>query len=150
MKKSDPAIFREAIFKIHDAFRDSTAKLKDVPSVDITVRENQTLTLVCNLTEEKPEGITLKQLAAAMKLAPATVSELIESLVNKGLLQRIQNPEDRRAVQITLTGKGQKLHDEFLKSVDDLCEKLLAKLFPSESSALLEGLKSISKQLDKV
>ena len=65
--------------------------------------KNRILSLICMMTEDKPEGIALKELAAAMKLAPATVSELVDHLVNKDLLIRVQNPHDRRALRIPLS-----------------------------------------------
>ena len=85
--------------------------------------------------------------AESMKLAPATVSELVESLVKKDFLQRVQNPEDRRAVQITLTPHGQTLLDESIKRVESLCEKLLNGLSPAERSAMLGALAKITSKL---
>ena len=147
MANSDPATLRKAVSRLYDAFRESVERLADVPAGDISVRQHQTMSLVCRLTEEKPNGITLKELAEAMKLAPATVSELVESLVKKNFLQRVQNPEDRRAVQITLTDHGQKLLDESIRCVDALCEKLIAGLSASERTAMLNALTKITSKL---
>ena len=147
MANSDPAIFRKAISRLYDSFRESVESIGNVSPVDISVRQHQTMALVCRLTEEKPNGVTLKELAEAMKLAPATVSELVESLVKKDFLQRIQNPEDRRAVQITLTPHGQTLLDESIKRVEGLCEKLLNGLSSAERSAMLGALTKITNKL---
>ena len=147
MANSDPAILRKAVSRLYDAFREAAETIGSISSIDVSVRQHQTMSLVCRLTEEKPNGITLKELAEAMKLAPATVSELVESLVKKDFLQRVQNPEDRRAVQITLTDHGQMLLDECLKAVDSLCEKLLAGLSSSERTAMLNGLAKITSKL---
>lgn len=149
MATSDPAILRKAVSRLYDAFRESVEKSVGVPAAanDISVRQHQTMSLVCRLTEEKPNGVTLKELAEAMKLAPATVSELVESLVKKNFLQRIQNPEDRRAVQITLTDHGQTLLDESIRCVDALCEKLIAGLPAAERATMLNGLSKITSKL---
>jgi DNA-binding MarR family transcriptional regulator len=144
MKKTDAAILRQSIAKIHDLFRETATGLPGMPNIDISVRENRILSLICMMTEEKPEGIALKELAAAMKLAPATVSELVDDLVNKDLLVRVQNPNDRRAIQISLSKYGRKLVDDSLRSIDDLCEKLLSGLSPAEQSALIGGLSKIA------
>ncbi|MBR4255299.1 MAG: MarR family transcriptional regulator [Lentisphaeria bacterium] len=144
MKKTDAAILRQSIAKIHDLFRETATGLPGMPNIDISVRENRILSLICMITEEKPEGIALKELAAAMKLAPATVSELVDDLVNKDLLVRVQNPNDRRAIQISLSKYGRKLVDDSLRSIDDLCEKLLSGLSPAEQSALIGGLSKIA------
>ena len=147
MANSDPATLRKAVSRLYDAFRESVDSIGNMSSIDISVRQHQTMSLVCRLTEEKPNGVTLKELAEAMKLAPATVSELVESLVKKNFLQRVQNPEDRRAVQITLTEHGQTLLDESIKHVENLCEKLLSGLSTTERTAMLAGLSKITSKL---
>lgn len=147
MANSDPAILRKSVARLYDAFREAAETVGNMSSIDVSIRQHQTMSLVCRLTEEKPNGITLKELAEAMKLAPATVSELVESLVKKNFLQRVQNPEDRRAVQITLTDHGQTLLDQCIKCVDSLCEKLLSDLSASERTALLGALTKITGKL---
>ncbi len=147
MANSDPAILRKSVSRLYDAFREAAETVGNISSIDVSIRQHQTMSLVCRLTEEKPNGITLKELAEAMKLAPATVSELVESLVKKNFLQRVQNPEDRRAVQITLTDHGQTLLDQCIKCVDSLCEKLLSDLSASERTALLGALTKITGKL---
>lgn len=149
MKKTDAATLREFVSKVHEVFRETAANLPDMPNIDVTVRENRVLSLVCILTEENPEGITLKQLAAVMKLAPATVSELVERLVQKDLLVRVQNPNDRRAVQITPTANTRKLMDESLRSIDVVCGKLLANLSPAEQKAMLSGLSRMADSISQ-
>ena len=147
MANSDPAILRKAVSSLYNAFRESVDNIGNISSIDVSIRQHQTMALVCRLTEEKPNGVTLKELAESMKLAPATVSELVESLVKKDFLQRVQNPEDRRAVQITLTPHGQTLLDESIKRVEGLCEKLLNGLAPSERTAMLGALTKITNKL---
>ena len=147
MANSDPAVLRKAVSRLYDAFRESAESIGSISSIDVSIRQHQTMSLVCRLTEEKPHGVTLKELAEAMKLAPATVAELVESLVKKDFLQRVQNPEDRRAVQITLTDHGQTLLDECIRCVDNLCEKLLAGLSASERTAMLNALTKITAKL---
>ena len=147
MANPDPAILRKAVSRLYDAFRESAESIGSISSIDVSIRQHQTMSLVCRLTEEKPNGVTLKELAEAMKLAPATVSELVESLVKKNFLQRVQNPEDRRAVQITLTDHGQMMLDQCIKCVDSLCDKLLSDLSASERTAMLAALTKITTRL---
>ena len=147
MANSAPATLRKTVSRLYDAFRESAETVGNISATDVSIRQHQTMSLVCRLTVEKPNGVTLKELAEAMKLAPATVSELVESLVKKNFLQRIQNPEDRRAVQITLTEHGQTLLDQCIKCVDNLFEELLSKLSASERTAMLGALEKITDKL---
>ena len=147
MAISDSTVLRKSITRLYDAFREAVESIGHIARIDVSVRQHQTMSLVCRLTEDKPNGVTLKELAEAMKLAPATVSELVESLVRKNFLQRVQNPDDRRAVQITLTEYGQTLLDECTKRVETLCGDLLSSLSSAERDALLKSLSKITAKL---
>ena len=147
MAISDSTVLRKSITRLYDAFREAVESIGHFARIDVSVRQHQTMSLVCRLTEDKPNGVTLKELAEAMKLAPATVSELVESLVRKNFLQRVQNPDDRRAVQITLTEYGQTLLDECTKRVETLCGDLLSSLSSAERDALLKSLSKITAKL---
>ena len=147
MATSDPTVLRKTVTRLYDAFREAVDSIGHIARMDVSIRQHQTMSLVCRLTEDKPNGVTLKELAEAMKLAPATVSELVESLVRKNFLQRVQNPEDRRAVQITLTEYGQTLLDECTQRVDTLCADLLSSLSTAERDALLKSLSKITAKL---
>lgn len=46
---------------------------------------------------------TLSELAEALDVNPATASELVERMVEAGLVQRETNPKDRRQIQLSLT-----------------------------------------------
>ena len=68
-------------------------------------------------------GVPLKVLAAGLEVTPATASEMVETLVRRGILARRHSEVDRRAVEISLQKKW---HDIFrshelayAKRVDD-------------------------------
>jgi DNA-binding MarR family transcriptional regulator len=67
------------------------------------------------LVETQP-GIGVREAAAALHLAPNTVSTLVGRLVAAGLLERRPHPVDRRAARLALTDQAtarlQRLRDE--------------------------------------
>ena len=73
---------------------------------NFTGRQHAVMRQVYLLTMKCPEGISLKQLAAALNLSPGTVSEAVEALVRKQMLARTTCPTDRRAIQIRLAPLG--------------------------------------------
>ena len=73
---------------------------------NFTGRQHAVMRQVYLLTMKCPEGIPLKQLAAALNLSPGTVSEAVEALVRKQMLARTTCPTDRRAIQIRLAPLG--------------------------------------------
>lgn len=54
-------------------------------------------------------GITQKELAEALEIQPASVSELLMKLERKGLVLRQKDTQDRRVIQVQLTEEGKQL-----------------------------------------
>ena len=63
-----------------------------------------------SLTRDTDSGVPLKTLAAGLEVTPATASEMVDTLVRRGILERRHSEVDRRAVEIRLDGKW---HDFF-------------------------------------
>ncbi len=57
---------------------------------------------------EDGDGCALKDLQAALGIDKAALSRSVDFLVKDGLVSRKPNPEDRRAVVLTLTAAGRK------------------------------------------
>jgi DNA-binding MarR family transcriptional regulator len=55
---------------------------------------------------------SLRELALAADVAPATAAEMLDSLAAAGLVARSRSEEDKRVVLTTLTDRGQALIDE--------------------------------------
>ena len=58
-----------------------------------------------SLTRDTDSGVPLKTLAAGLEVTPATASEMVDTLVRRGILERRHSEVDRRAVEIKLNGK---------------------------------------------
>ena len=86
--------------------------------------------------------------AAALHLTPGTVSELVESLVHKNALRRVQNPNDRRAVMITVTEKSLKALHEAEAKISEYAGMVWRNFTESEKKTLLALLDRISRNLD--
>ena len=52
---------------------------------------------------------TVSELAVLEQVRPPTMSRIVDGLVRKKLVQRVENAEDRRMVRISATAKGEKL-----------------------------------------
>ena len=60
-------------------------------------------------TRNNPDGISLSEVAQAMAIPVPSASQLIETLVKKGLSERTVNPNNHRTVQIKLSELGRRL-----------------------------------------
>jgi DNA-binding MarR family transcriptional regulator len=55
------------------------------------------------------DGLSAGELAAAAELSPATVTQMLDSLVEHGLVSRSRSSHDRRIVSCSLTAAGRGL-----------------------------------------
>lgn len=73
-------------------------------------------------------------------ISPAAASQMVEKLVQSGLLQRVEDPNDRRAKLLSLTDKGSELIlegiDERYRWLDEVTDKLTAEERTQISEAL--------------
>ena len=90
----------------------------------ITVPQLLILKEICN--SDVP--INASQIASSISLSPATVTPIIEKLVNRGYLNREKSDIDKRKVKLTPTQQGIDLnnnaptlmHEKFISSFDTL------------------------------
>ena len=69
----------------------------------LTDRESSVLVHISAFTPASP-----KALAKHMGITPATLSAVIDRLLDKGMLDRRQHPSDRRRHELTLTRAGER------------------------------------------
>lgn len=58
------------------------------------------------------DGLRLSDLAGALRIAPRSATEVVDGLEDRGLVRRVPDPKDRRAVCIELTGDGGRVRAE--------------------------------------
>ncbi len=51
---------------------------------------------------------TMSELSEALQLQPSTVTGLVDALIEHGLAERRDDPEDRRIVRVALTAEGKR------------------------------------------
>jgi DNA-binding MarR family transcriptional regulator len=66
--------------------------------------------LLFGLSDGVPRS--LRELALAADVSPATAAEMLDSLAAAGLVERIRSVQDKRVVLTSLTERGQGLIDE--------------------------------------
>jgi DNA-binding MarR family transcriptional regulator len=82
----------------------------------------------------------MSEVSERFEITPAAASQLVDKLVQGGLVQREEDPDDRRAKLLNLTDKGRKLirrgHEERYRWVDELGKKLTTEERAQVSEAL--------------
>ncbi|WP_169717047.1 MarR family winged helix-turn-helix transcriptional regulator [Sporomusa acidovorans] len=94
--------------------------------------------------------ISVNELATRLNITKSAVSRTVDDLVNKGYLDRNQNPDDRRYVDIILTEKGQKTFQEIELNSRRYFESILEKIPENKRETTLEGIQNFSDALCQV
>ena len=88
-------------------------------------------------------GLRPTDLAARLRIAPRSVTEVVDGLVDAGLLERTPDPQDRRAVLLTLTAQG---HDQ-VSAIQASRQAVAGTLFDALSDADRDQLRRILTRL---
>ncbi|QQE13787.1 MarR family transcriptional regulator [Planctomycetota bacterium] len=92
------------------------------------------------------EPCSLKQAAKRMGVSQASACVMVDTLVGKGMLERVQDEEDRRRVLISLTDKVRKS----LAVVDDEILKNYLKFAGMLGEEVVERWHGVMKELSEV
>lgn len=84
--------------------------------------------------------VKMSPLADLLGLSMGAASTLIDRLVGRGMVERSPDPDDRRAVFVTLTAKGQQVLDEATAARRAMSRTVFERLTPDDRSHLLSGL----------
>ena len=76
---------------------------------DITPAQFEALQIIINHAE-----VTISELSSKLYQAPSTITDLIDRMEAKELVQRVRDCKDRRIVRITALEKGHKILEEVL------------------------------------
>lgn len=80
---------------------------------------------------------------AHFSMTNPTVTGIIQNIEKKGLVQRIQNPDDKRSKLLTLTEQAVSMEKELRTLGESLEKQVTAKLTKDESQQLIVLLKKI-------
>lgn len=112
----------------------------------LTLRQSTAVNQVMLMMSDYPQGISLKNLAERMHMHPSAASIMVDKMVNKGLLERSENPEDRRTICIRISSKGEEIINSARNLLQKEMERFAALLTPEEQiqiSNIATKLKSL-------
>ena len=90
------------------------------------------------------DGLRLTDIAAQAGMTPQSMGELVDDLAAQGYLRRQEDPADRRAKRIYLTGKGRQAADAGHVAVRTAEERIQAALGPRQYQQLRRNLATIA------
>ena len=92
-------------------------------------------------------GLTAKEIGERTAMDKVAISRAVKNLVERGLLERVTDPEDRRRMHLQLSpGRGQTLLKEIIPLAQSYEQNLLATLTPKEQESLSTLLAKLQKK----
>ena len=87
----------------------------------------------------------ISDLSEHMEITTAAASQTVEKLVQSGLLDRAEDPNDRRAKQVTLSPKGSELIEKSIAARFRWVDALAKELSAEEKTKVHEALEILTK-----
>lgn len=135
--RSEDCVF----FLLSRAFKIANRVAKDgLGPIDLTPVQALTLGF---LREGPAGGMAAGALGAAAHLDSATLTGVLDRLEATGLVRREADPQDRRALRLTLTPEGAARADAALAVIGEAHGALLARLDPAEAETLQRLLRKL-------
>jgi len=106
--------------------------------------------LRCLLLFGEDRYLTAKGIAGRMNVVKSRVTKIIQGLVRKQLVQRVQDPADSRVTLLTLTSRGQKKISEINRFIDEIHREVLNQMVPVQRKMLLKNLDLLAVSLEAV
>ena len=127
------------LFRIVDGMRVHNSDAQDKMFYRLTFNQLRMIHRVyLYQNEHKSCGISLKVLAERLGITPAAASEMVDTLVKKGVLTRSVDPVDRRAISIVVADELQTRFRATEKSYDECFLGFLDTIDESERAVFVQ------------
>jgi DNA-binding MarR family transcriptional regulator len=90
------------------------------------------------------QGVTAAELGKLLVLDKATLSGVLDRMLDSGWIRKDRSPEDGRVFQLYTTEKAENLKDELIALRVDANEKLMAGFSPEEKALFKRLLRDLS------
>ena len=87
----------------------------------------------------------MKEVAGFLSITPPSATPLINRLVRLGMLERCFDKNDRRAIRLSITPKGQKMLKKEIEKISIQMQKTLVRLNHKEQKNLAEILQKVQR-----
>jgi len=115
---------------------------QDLPITPLPTAQAELLRVV-----RRQPGISVRQAAQALGVAANTVSTLVNQMVAVGLLERGQDPADRRTARLALTDPARQRVTRWLDQREQILAAALAEVSSEERGAITRALPALHRVL---
>jgi DNA-binding MarR family transcriptional regulator len=94
-------------------------------------------------------SVSFKRVAAAANLEKSYASRVVSALVDRGIMEKMVNPQDSRSILLQLTAHGKNVHEQTYALALSLNELLQAPFRRGQVNDFVAFLGTLEKQLDR-
>ncbi|PGY07377.1 MarR family winged helix-turn-helix transcriptional regulator [Bacillus sp. AFS031507] len=95
------------------------------------------------------EKQTIQQIGNSILISSGSMTYVIDKLEQKGLLNRLPCPDDRRVIHVTLTDAGIDLMEKIMPKHQELVDDIFGFLNNDEAQIIVNLLKKINNRVKK-
>jgi DNA-binding MarR family transcriptional regulator len=95
------------------------------------------------------ERISMNDLSIRMRLANSTMTRMVDQLVQKGMVNRATDNQDRRIVLIQLTEQGRDVKTRLKDTLQDFFSLVLGDLSEDQRGEILHSLETLNQSILK-
>lgn len=138
-------MYREKVYLIHEYMRAINKEINKNVCNKIGFKNMNSSTMAVLVRSMEEEPMTLKELSMNVGLANSTVSGIVDSLVEKGLVQRVIDETDRRRVLISAAPKALNIRKEIAEKYTDYMKNVMKNAEEEDIKMILDGLSKLSE-----
>lgn len=116
----------------------SAASVADVDDL-VTVPQLRVMTMIAT-----GGGVNLSSVAAGLNVSPSNASRICDRLLKIGMVDRREDPTDRRHITLTLTSDGQALLDRVNRHRRTAIRRILRKMTQRQRDQLTAALNDLA------
>jgi DNA-binding MarR family transcriptional regulator len=115
-------------------------------STPLTMQQLKVLTLIA----AERDRATGHDLAETLNVSVATMSGLIDRLVDHGMVQRNDDPHDRRIRRLSVTAAGTSTLRNLISSGNSMPPQVLERVSDDDLRALVQGLVALDRAMEEL
>lgn len=128
-------------------------RLRFIASMGGTAREFHVLNLIAGLCpgpDGTMPGIRASEIGAAVGMSKPAVSQMLNLMESRGLIERASARSDRRVVYVRLTENGRELHGRLRKSFEATLDRITGELGPRDTAEWLRLFNRLGDIFEKI
>jgi DNA-binding MarR family transcriptional regulator len=118
--------------------------------ISFTKENHLSMSQIGALFRIQGHGSGVSDLGDDLGISSAAASQMLEPLVQQGLILRTEDPKDRRVRQIALTDKGKEILQRTITVRQAWLEELASRLTPPEKEQVMAALLILTRTANQI